>query len=160
DNMGGGFGMKGGCYPEYALSLWASEVIGRPVRWTSERSEGLMSDEQGRGSVVDAELALDRDGRFLSLRTRWKSAIGGYYSTDRPPRRPAAGRLGSLVHALGHPRVHRGGPPRAAKYEDDRPLARRRPARASLRDRNDHRQGGAHARHRAGRAAPPQHDPR
>ena len=41
DNMGGGFGMKGGCYPEYALSLWASEVIGRPVRWISERGEGL-----------------------------------------------------------------------------------------------------------------------
>ena len=60
DNMGGGFGMKGGCYPEYALSLWASEVIGRPVRWIAERSEGLMSDEQGRGSVIDTELALDR----------------------------------------------------------------------------------------------------
>src|SRR5215472_11128849 len=41
DNMGGGFGMKGGCYPEYALSLWAAEVIGRPVRWIAERSEGL-----------------------------------------------------------------------------------------------------------------------
>src|SRR5271165_82742 len=79
DNMGGGFGMKGGCYPEYALSLWASEVIGRPVRWIAERSEGLMSDEQGRGSVIDTELALDRDGRFLALRTKWSAAIGAYY---------------------------------------------------------------------------------
>jgi len=43
DNMGGGFGMKGGCYPEYGLSLWASELIGRPVRWISERSEGLLT---------------------------------------------------------------------------------------------------------------------
>ncbi|HEX2150653.1 MAG TPA: molybdopterin cofactor-binding domain-containing protein, partial [Stellaceae bacterium] len=41
DTMGGGFGMKGGCYPEYALSLWASEVVGRPVRWIAERGEGL-----------------------------------------------------------------------------------------------------------------------
>ena len=64
DNMGGGFGMKGGCYPEYALSLWASEVTGRPVRWIAERSEGLLSDEQGRGSVVEAALALDGEGRF------------------------------------------------------------------------------------------------
>ena len=42
DNMGGGFGMKGGTYPEYALALWAAEVTGRPVRWISERSEGLL----------------------------------------------------------------------------------------------------------------------
>jgi aerobic carbon-monoxide dehydrogenase large subunit len=84
DNMGGGFGMKGGCYPEYALSLWASEVTGRPVRWTSERSEGLQTDEQARGSVVDAELALDAENKFLALRTQWRSSIGAYYSSDRP----------------------------------------------------------------------------
>ena len=73
DNMGGGFGMKGGCYPEYGLSLWASEVVGRPVRWVAERSEGLQSDEQARGSTIDAELALDGDGKFLALRTEWRS---------------------------------------------------------------------------------------
>jgi len=84
DNMGGGFGMKGGCYPEYGLSLWASEVTGRPVRWVAERSEGLQSDEQARGSIVDAELALDQDGKFLALRTHWRSSIGAYYSSDRP----------------------------------------------------------------------------
>ena len=63
--------MKGGCYPEYALSLWAAEVIGRPVRWIAERSEGLMSDEQSRGSIIDSELALDKDGKFLGLRVKW-----------------------------------------------------------------------------------------
>ncbi len=105
DNMGGGFGMKGGCYPEYALSLWASEVTGRPVRWTSERSEGLMSDEQGRGSVINAELALDRDGRFLALRTQWRSAIGAYYSTDRPTI-PLTVGLGCLVNTYRIPAVH------------------------------------------------------
>src|SRR5690349_3401220 len=77
DNMGGGFGMKGGCYPEYGLSLWASEVVGRPVRWTSERSEGLLSDEQARGTTVEAELGLDDSGKFVALRTRWISSIGG-----------------------------------------------------------------------------------
>jgi aerobic carbon-monoxide dehydrogenase large subunit len=105
DNMGGGFGMKGGCYPEYALSLWASEVTGRPVRWTAERSEGLMSDEQSRGSVIDTELALDRDGRFLALRTRWRSAIGAYFSTDRPTI-PLTVGLGCLVNTYRIPAVH------------------------------------------------------
>jgi aerobic carbon-monoxide dehydrogenase large subunit len=84
DTMGGGFGMKGGCYPEYALSLWASEVTGRPVRWTAERSEGIQSDEQARGSIIDSELALDAGGKFLALRTAWVSSIGAYFSTDRP----------------------------------------------------------------------------
>jgi aerobic carbon-monoxide dehydrogenase large subunit len=84
DNMGGGFGMKGGCYPEYALSLWGSEVTRRPVRWIAERGEGLQSDEQARGSIVEAELALDAENNFLALRTRWVSSIGAYYSSDRP----------------------------------------------------------------------------
>jgi carbon-monoxide dehydrogenase large subunit len=105
DNMGGGFGMKGGCYPEYALSLWASEVTGRPVRWIAERSEGLLSDEQGRGSIVEAALALDRDGRFLALRAQWKAAIGAYYSTDRPAI-PLTIGLGCLVNTYGIPAVH------------------------------------------------------
>ena len=86
DNMGGGFGMKGGCYPEYVLSLWRASVIGRPVQWIAERSEGLLTDEQARGNVVDAELALDKDGKFLALRARLTAAIGAYYSTDRADR--------------------------------------------------------------------------
>src|SRR6516165_544684 len=105
DNMGGGFGMKGGCYPEYALSLWASEVAGRPVRWIAERSEGLLSDEQSRGSVVDVELALDKDGRFLALRAQWKAPIGAYYSTDRPTI-PLTIGLGCLVNTYGMPAVY------------------------------------------------------
>src|SRR5437899_1425333 len=105
DNMGGGFGMKGGCYPEYGLSLWASEVTGRPVRWIAERSEGLLSDEQGRGSVVETGLALDREGRFLALRAQWKAAIGAYYSTDRPTI-PLTIGLGCLVNTYGIPAIH------------------------------------------------------
>jgi len=105
DNMGGGFGMKGGCYPEYGLSLWASEVTGRPVRWIAERSEGLLSDEQGRGSVVETELALDGDGRFLALRAKWKAAIGAYFSTDRPTI-PITIGLPCIVNTYGIPAVH------------------------------------------------------
>jgi aerobic carbon-monoxide dehydrogenase large subunit len=105
DNMGGGFGMKGGCYPEYALSLWAAEVTGRPVRWIAERSEGLMSDEQSRGSVIESELALDRDLKILGLRARWIAAIGAYYSTDRPTI-PLTVALGCLVNTYAIPAVH------------------------------------------------------
>src|SRR5271170_6904090 len=105
DNMGGGFGMKGGCYPEYGLSLWASEVTGRPVRWVAERSEGLMSDEQSRGSVIESELALDRDLKILGLRARWIAAIGAYYSTDRPTI-PLTVALDCLVNTYAIPAVH------------------------------------------------------
>ncbi len=105
ENMGGGFGMKGGCYPEYALSLWAAERTGRRVRWICERGEGLASDEQGRGSVVETELALDKDGRFLALRAQWQAAIGAYFSTDRPTI-PLTIGLGCLVNTYGIPAVH------------------------------------------------------
>ena len=105
DNMGGGFGMKGGCYPEYALSLWAAEIVGRRVRWISERGEGLASDEQGRGSTVLTELALDNAGRFLALRAQWQAAIGAYYTTDRPTI-PLTIGLGCLVNTYRLPAVH------------------------------------------------------
>ncbi|HVC55401.1 MAG TPA: xanthine dehydrogenase family protein molybdopterin-binding subunit [Stellaceae bacterium] len=105
DTMGGGFGMKGGCYPEYALALWAAEVVLRPVRWVAERSEGLQSDEQARGSLVEAELALDAQGRFLALRTRWVSAIGAYFSTDRPTI-PLTIGMGCLVNTYTFQAVH------------------------------------------------------
>src|SRR5690606_24272595 len=82
DNNGGGFGMKGGCYVEYVLSLWGAEVTGRPVKWIAERSEGLLSDDQARDVAIDAELALDKTGRILALRTRSKTAIGAYNTSD------------------------------------------------------------------------------
>jgi carbon-monoxide dehydrogenase large subunit len=105
DNMGGGFGMKGGCYPEYGLAAWASEVTGRPVRWTAERAEGLLSDEQSRGSVVETELALDKDGKFLGIRAHWKAAIGAYYSSDRCTI-PLTVALGCLVNTYTMPAIY------------------------------------------------------
>jgi carbon-monoxide dehydrogenase large subunit len=83
DNMGGGFGMKGGPSAEYCLALWAAEITGRPVKWISERSEGIATDEQARDSVVETELALDKDAKFLALRTVHKCAIGAYNTSDR-----------------------------------------------------------------------------
>jgi len=105
DNMGGGFGMKGGCYPEYALSLWAAEVTGRPVKWISERSEGLMSDEQARDSVAEAELALDSDGNFLALRTLSRTAMGAYNTSDRNVM-PTLVAIGCLANTYRTPAIH------------------------------------------------------
>jgi aerobic carbon-monoxide dehydrogenase large subunit len=105
DQMGGGFGMKGGCYPEYGLSLWAAEIAGRPVRWIAERSEGILSDEQSRGSVVETELALDKNGKFLGIRATWRAGIGAYFTSDRPTT-PLTVALGCLVNTYATPAVH------------------------------------------------------
>jgi carbon-monoxide dehydrogenase large subunit len=76
--VGGSFGMKGGHYPEYALALWASKKVGRPVKWVSERSEAMASDDHDRDHVSESALALDRQGRFLALRVSNVSNIGAY----------------------------------------------------------------------------------
>jgi carbon-monoxide dehydrogenase large subunit len=79
-NVGGGFGMKAFVYPEQALVVWASRKIGRPVKWQEDRSEGFVSDNQGRDHLTRAELALDADGRFLGLRVSILANIGAYLS--------------------------------------------------------------------------------
>ena len=105
DNMGGGFGMKGGVYPEYAVALYAAELTGRPVRWTSERSEGVMTDEMSRGSHVETTLALDKDGKFLALRAVNNASIGAYFSSERPTI-PLTVALGCLVNTYAFPAIH------------------------------------------------------
>jgi carbon-monoxide dehydrogenase large subunit len=69
-DVGGGFGLKGGPYPDICVAIWASKKVGRPVRWIGERNESFLSDNQARDNVTHVELALDRDGRFLGLRVR------------------------------------------------------------------------------------------
>jgi carbon-monoxide dehydrogenase large subunit len=82
-DVGGGFGTKGWQYPEHRLVLWAARQLGRPVKWSCERSEAILADEHGRDNVTDAELALDADGRFLALRAHTFANIGAYLSSDR-----------------------------------------------------------------------------
>ena len=105
ENMGGGFGMKGGVSPEFALALWGSEVTGRPVKWIAERSESIASDEQARDSVVETELALDRDAKFLALRTVHKCAIGAYNTTDRNSM-PTLVAIGCLANTYMFQAIH------------------------------------------------------
>ena len=67
-DVGGNFGTRGAIFAEQPLVAWAARQVGRPVKWTSERSELLLSDYQGRDLAVEAELALDQDGNFLAMR--------------------------------------------------------------------------------------------
>ena len=77
-DVGGGFGMKCGGYPEDGLVLWAARRIGRPVKWTSTRSEALLGDTHGRDQVVRGELALDDQGKILGLRVNSMHAVGSH----------------------------------------------------------------------------------
>ena len=81
-DIGGSFGSKVTMSNENILALWASRRTGRPVKWVAERSEAFLADDHGRDNVTDAELALDKDGRFLALRVRTLCNLGAYVSAN------------------------------------------------------------------------------
>ncbi len=83
-NVGGSFGMKNVSYPEYICLLHASKALGRPVKWTDERSTSFLSDSQGRAQTIHAELALDAEGKFLAVRLNGHGNLGGYISGVAP----------------------------------------------------------------------------
>ena len=89
-NVGGSFGMKGSPYPEYAGLFHASKILGRPVKWTDDRSGSFLSDQHGRDHDFDAELALDKDGTFLAVRLKGYANLGAYLSN-----------VGAAMGALG-----------------------------------------------------------
>lgn len=86
-DVGGGFGTKGGLYPEEILVLWAARRVGRPVKWTSSRSESFLADFNGRDQLAEAEMALDAAGRALALRVKLYHNLGCMLgpSTAHPP---------------------------------------------------------------------------
>ena len=83
-NVGGSFGMKGNTYPEYTCLFHACRDLGRPVKWTDDRSGSFVSDHHGRDHEVTAELALDAEGNFLALRTTAFANVGAYLSSVAP----------------------------------------------------------------------------
>ena len=83
-DVGGGFGMKLFLYAEHVLTCYAARKLHRPVKWVSGRSEAFLADTQGRDNVTLGELALDRNGKFLALRTHNISNMGAYLSTFAP----------------------------------------------------------------------------
>jgi len=80
-DVGGGFGSKIFIYPEEVVALWASRRVGRPVKWTSDRSEAFLTDAHGRDHVTHAEMAFDGDGKILALRAKTIANLGAYMST-------------------------------------------------------------------------------
>ncbi len=80
-DVGGGFGSKIYLYAEDVVVTWASKRLNRPVKWTCDRSEAFLSDAHGRDHVTLAELALDKDGKFLAMRVKTTANLGAYLST-------------------------------------------------------------------------------
>src|SRR5437016_10352810 len=83
-HVGGSFGMKAAPFPEYVCVLHAARALGRPVKWTDDRSGSFVSDSHGRDHEVTAELALDADGSFLAVRLTSLGNIGGFLSHVAP----------------------------------------------------------------------------
>jgi carbon-monoxide dehydrogenase large subunit len=109
EDVGGGFGMKSFIYPEYALVLHAARALGRPVKWTGERSDAFQTDTHGRAMVSDAALALDAQGRILGLTVETWSDLGAYQSQFGPAIQTLAGGtiMGGVYRIPAiHNRVH------------------------------------------------------
>jgi carbon-monoxide dehydrogenase large subunit len=104
-DVGGGFGMKLFLYPEQVLTCYAARKLGRPVKWTSERSEAFLSDTQGRDNITLGEIAVDKDGKFLALRTRNIANMGAYLS-NYAPFIPTGAGTGVLASVYGFRAVY------------------------------------------------------
>src|SRR6202012_4019843 len=79
-DVGGGFGSKIFIYPEEVVALWASKRTGRPVKWTSDRTEAFLTDAHGRDHLTRAEMAFDRDNKVTGLRVKTYANLGAYMS--------------------------------------------------------------------------------
>ncbi|KQU87860.1 carbon monoxide dehydrogenase [Variovorax sp. Root318D1] len=77
-DVGGGFGMKTGAYPEDIAVAYAALQVKRPVKWVADRSEEFLSSAHGRDIEAKAELALDADGKILALRIKTLANVGAY----------------------------------------------------------------------------------
>jgi len=88
-DIGGGFGNKVGIYPGYVLTVVGSIVTGKPVKWTEDRSENLMSTSFARDYHMHGEIAATSDGRILALRTKTLADHGAFNNTAQPTKYPA-----------------------------------------------------------------------
>jgi len=100
-NVGGAFGMKIFLYPEQPAVAWAARRLKRAVRWTAERSEGFLSDAQGRDNYTAVELGTDREGRFVALRVTTWANMGAYLSNFGPFIPQLAAPMLSGVYRIG-----------------------------------------------------------
>jgi len=103
-DVGGSFGLKGSMNVEMPLVGWASKRLGRPVKWTATRTEMLVGDEHGRDVLVDAELAIDDNGNFLSFKAETISNLGAFAGSFGLA--PAIVNLGSMAGPYTIPAMH------------------------------------------------------
>jgi carbon-monoxide dehydrogenase large subunit len=80
-DVGGGFGSKIFCYAEETVCTWAAKKVRAPVKWTAERSESFTSDAHGRDHITHAQLAMDKDGKFLGMKVETTANMGAYLSS-------------------------------------------------------------------------------
>jgi carbon-monoxide dehydrogenase large subunit len=102
-DIGGSFGMKSAIFNEAPLTLLASKLTGRPVKWMSTRSEAFLSDAEARDNVTDAELALDKDGTFLGMRVKTIANMGAHLQNGTPN---FLNNLGTLAGVYRTPAIH------------------------------------------------------
>jgi len=104
-DVGGGFGAKGWQYVEHRLTLWAAKKLGRPVKWSCERSEVVLADEHGRDNIGEIELAFDNNTKILALRLHMLASIGAYIASDRQLLTPF-GMIGTVVGVYDIPAAY------------------------------------------------------
>jgi carbon-monoxide dehydrogenase large subunit len=103
-DIGGSYGLRGSVYPEIILMLWAARRVGRPVKWTQTRNEAHISDDDARDNIVDAALALDRDGKFLAVKIRSFGNLGAFVSFRGAM--PPVVNIGTVVGTYTTPSLH------------------------------------------------------
>lgn len=79
-DVGGGFGSKIFIYPEEMVALWASKKVGRPVKWTGDRTEAFLTDAHGRDHVTHAEMAFDANNKIVGFKVKTYANFGAYMS--------------------------------------------------------------------------------
>ncbi len=77
-DVGGGFGQRSPAYPEYVAMMLAAKATGKPVKWVATRVEAFLADNHGRATLIDGQLAMDKDGKFLAMRFDWIADFGAY----------------------------------------------------------------------------------
>jgi carbon-monoxide dehydrogenase large subunit len=104
-DVGGGFGIKNDIYPEQIVVPWAARKLGRPIKWVPDRGDSFLTDYHCRDHVMQGELALDADGRFLAIRSRSTSNMGAYV-TGNAPVIPTNGGTRLLTNVYRIPAIH------------------------------------------------------
>jgi carbon-monoxide dehydrogenase large subunit len=104
-DVGGGFGARGEFYPEDFLIPFAARVVGRPVKWTEDRRENLMSLSHSRDAACDLEIACSRDGTILALRGHAYTDLGAYVRTNGATQSRNISQIMSGPYRIPHVRM-------------------------------------------------------